>query len=705
MATQAKKVTIAIPDDAPPGTLLCVPVGNGEEQVKVRVPKGMGPGSTIFLTRPDGAEDWDVAVGKVVPLQPDADQDIAQEDMGGNAALGEDEDYNRKQQELAQRFANTDEQSLLAQRYAEQERLRQQEEQQHLQQEQQRQRPQQQQEEVPIGPKIVRLDTTVGRLDIIVRSDWAPHGARRLMELASSGDLENLAFYRSIEGCIAQFGLPTKRKWSPVPDDQPTGVPFLLGAVSLAASGENSRKSTVVICAGDMTHCLGSKPWETPVGALSEASLEVLERIDSSYGEIAEFGGSGPNVGCINAEGNAYLRREFPRLTYVRSASVLDYGQEHKPHGRLGADAEDLGPPLAPDGGLQRDAARAAQNAARAAEEAALAARSVMGGLDNGPGSESFSAAAQPPPEDLTARKFWELNQQAQEEAQRQIEEAHLEAQRKQEQAKRMAEEKKRQLKQQEQQLEMMKQQAQQQLEMQVQQMQVQAKQAQLAREQAKLAQEQAQQQQQKQQEQQLMLLKQQAQQQLEAQCQQRTSHGKPTPPQTPQQVSQQMQQQIAQNMLQQGQQQAPQMVPQQTPQQMFQQTPPQVPQQVAQQMAQPMFQQQPQYTPQPLAQQVPMQQMVQQQVPQHIPPVQPQLQPMQQGGSMQFSVARGGGSLTFNTVQPTGGSVQAPVNVVLPPAAQAAHVAQMQLAAAGCGQSVGQAQKHTMGVAGIPGR
>lgn len=147
MATQAKKVTIAIPDDAPPGTLLCVPVGNGEEQVKVRVPKGMGPGSTIFLTRPDGAEDWDVAVGKVVPLQPDADQDIAQEDMGGNAALGEDEDYNRKQQELAQRFANTDEQSLLAQRYAEQERLRQQEEQQHLQQEQQRQRPQQQQEQ------------------------------------------------------------------------------------------------------------------------------------------------------------------------------------------------------------------------------------------------------------------------------------------------------------------------------------------------------------------------------------------------------------------------------------------------------------------------------------------------------------------------------------------------------------------------------
>merc|ERR1740123_2793721 len=309
---QARKVTIAIPDDATPGAMLCVPVGNGEEQVKVRVPKGMGPGTTIFLTRPDGAEDWEVEVGEVVPAPPDVEQDMAYEHAGGDAALDEDERHYAKQQELARRCANSEEQTLLAQRYVELERSRQQEE------SRQQQQQMQQQEEVPAGPKIVRLDTTAGVIDIIVRSDWAPHGARRLIELASSGDLDNLAFYRSIGGCIAQFGLPTKRKWSPVPDDPPTGVPFLLGAVSLAASGENSRKSTVVICAGDMTHCLGDKPWETPIGALAESSLEILERIDSTYGEIEEFGGSGPNVGCINAEGNAYLRREFPRLTYVR---------------------------------------------------------------------------------------------------------------------------------------------------------------------------------------------------------------------------------------------------------------------------------------------------------------------------------------------------------------------------------------------------
>ena len=96
----------------------------------------------------------------------------------------------------------------------------------------------------------VRLETTVGIIDIIVRPDRAPHGTRRFLELAAAGDLHELAFYRAIEGCIVQFGLPAKRPWPPIPNDPPTGVPFSLGAVGFAAVGENSRKSTLFICIG-----------------------------------------------------------------------------------------------------------------------------------------------------------------------------------------------------------------------------------------------------------------------------------------------------------------------------------------------------------------------------------------------------------------------------------------------------------------------
>merc|ERR1719409_548304 len=140
----------------------------------------------------------------------------------------------------------------------------------------------------------VCLETTVGVIDIIVRPDWAPHGARRFLDLAAIGDLDDLAFYRSVKSC-------------------------------LAAVGQNSRKSTLFICIGDMSHNFGQQSWETPIGAVAESSLDVLDRIETIYGDIAECNGAGPDTSRINAEGNAYLRHDFPLLTYIRSAWPLDW--------------------------------------------------------------------------------------------------------------------------------------------------------------------------------------------------------------------------------------------------------------------------------------------------------------------------------------------------------------------------------------------
>lgn len=178
----------------------------------------------------------------------------------------------------------------------------------------------------------VRLDTTVGAIDIIIRPDWAPNGAHRFLELAACGDLDDLAFYRAVRGYLVQFGLPAKRMWPPIPDDPATNVPFLLGAVCFAAIGANSRKSTLFVCTGDMSHCFGLNSWETPIGAVTEESLEVLDRIETSHGDIAECGGTGPDTSCINSEGNSYLRANFPNLTYIRSAWPLDWPPPGEAH-------------------------------------------------------------------------------------------------------------------------------------------------------------------------------------------------------------------------------------------------------------------------------------------------------------------------------------------------------------------------------------
>ena len=49
--------------------------------------------------------------------------------------------------------------------------------------------------------------------------------------------------------------------------------------------------------------------------------MEVVDQLYSGYGEGAP-GGTGPNQGRVQAEGNAYLNAEFPNLDYVERASI-----------------------------------------------------------------------------------------------------------------------------------------------------------------------------------------------------------------------------------------------------------------------------------------------------------------------------------------------------------------------------------------------
>merc|ERR1719329_1862725 len=62
------EVTVTIPEGAPPGTKLAVPVRGGDTKIYQRVPEGMGPGSTLILSQLSGGE-WDVKIGKLVPIE------------------------------------------------------------------------------------------------------------------------------------------------------------------------------------------------------------------------------------------------------------------------------------------------------------------------------------------------------------------------------------------------------------------------------------------------------------------------------------------------------------------------------------------------------------------------------------------------------------------------------------------------------------
>eukprot|EP00913_Durusdinium_trenchii_P009389 g8824.t1 len=280
MSRTGTQVTVTVPQDAPPGTILAVPIKGGAETLKVRVPEGLGPGSTLLLTRPEGVEQWALSVGKVVPEVKQADGMT-----GGSPANGDAEDWLPRSTACLTRLPKEQRQKELEKAWL--------------------------QQQAPLDLPMtsvaftVRFETTVGTIDIVVRPDWAPHGTLRFLELAAAGDFDDRAFYRAVPSCIVQFGLPPKHELSAIPervegvhqfgsihrfalaqmlnrqDDPPTGVPFLLGAVAFAAVGENTRRSTIFICTGDMSHCLGRQSWETPIGAVAE--LLAIDAIGTGW--------------------------------------------------------------------------------------------------------------------------------------------------------------------------------------------------------------------------------------------------------------------------------------------------------------------------------------------------------------------------------------------------------------------------------------
>jgi peptidyl-prolyl cis-trans isomerase A (cyclophilin A) len=57
-----------------------------------------------------------------------------------------------------------------------------------------------------------------------------------------------------------------------------------------------------------------------PIGQVAEG-MEVVDKISTVYGEGAPRG-KGPEQGRIQAEGNAYLIKNFPKLDYIKTAAV-----------------------------------------------------------------------------------------------------------------------------------------------------------------------------------------------------------------------------------------------------------------------------------------------------------------------------------------------------------------------------------------------
>ena len=169
----------------------------------------------------------------------------------------------------------------------------------------------------------VELTTDAGPIVIDVTRAWAPNGADRFYNLVQIGFFTDVAFFRVVSGFMAQGGIHGDPRvaaaWrsANIPDD-PVVQSNRRGFVTFAMGGPNTRTTQFFINLVDNQRLdpMGFPPF----GRVRD--MAAVDALHSGYGESAP-GGRGPMQQRIQTEGNAYLRAEFPQLSYIRSARIL----------------------------------------------------------------------------------------------------------------------------------------------------------------------------------------------------------------------------------------------------------------------------------------------------------------------------------------------------------------------------------------------
>jgi peptidyl-prolyl cis-trans isomerase A (cyclophilin A) len=172
----------------------------------------------------------------------------------------------------------------------------------------------------------VKFTTTEGVIVFHLTKAWAPNGVDRFYNLVRAGFFTDVAFYRVIDGFMAQFGVSpdpaVSRAWMghDIKDDKVTQKNER-GRLTFAATGApNSRGTQLFINFKDNSR-LDAMGF-APIGEVTEG-MDVVDKLYSGYGDTAEQGAGGPSSRRLDTEGKPYLDRNFPKISRILSAKIV----------------------------------------------------------------------------------------------------------------------------------------------------------------------------------------------------------------------------------------------------------------------------------------------------------------------------------------------------------------------------------------------
>jgi peptidyl-prolyl cis-trans isomerase A (cyclophilin A) len=165
-----------------------------------------------------------------------------------------------------------------------------------------------------------RFETSKGSFVIEVHRDWAPLAADRFFNLVKYGFYDGTRFFRVRPGFVAQWGIHgdpfLQRAWRDANlKDEPVKQSNLRGFVSFTnENSPQSRYTQVFINLRDNPDL--DKDNFPAFGQV----VSGMESVDKLYGGYA--GPKEPDGRRIIREGNEYLQKEYPRLDFIKNATI-----------------------------------------------------------------------------------------------------------------------------------------------------------------------------------------------------------------------------------------------------------------------------------------------------------------------------------------------------------------------------------------------
>ncbi len=168
----------------------------------------------------------------------------------------------------------------------------------------------------------VAFKTTKGTFVVTVHRAWAPIGADRFYNLVQNRFFDGDEFFRVVKGFVVQFGMSpypaVSKAWQNATiRDDPVKASNTPGTITFAAAPQpNSRTTQVFINLANNGANLDGQRF-APFGKVTKG-MNVVAKLYGGYDDAPT------NLqGQIASQGNAFLKKRFPKLDAVLSARVV----------------------------------------------------------------------------------------------------------------------------------------------------------------------------------------------------------------------------------------------------------------------------------------------------------------------------------------------------------------------------------------------